>query len=45
MHQRIIWKSIEKQYCSSIFLHKAVIKRECGIYLFTALRVALNETD
>ena len=30
MHQRIIWKVIEKQYS----LHKAVIKRECGIHCF-----------
>ena len=37
MHQRNIWKLIEKQYCSSIVLHQAVVKREYGIYLYSLL--------
>ena len=39
MHQRIIWKIIEKQTIlfQHFFLHKAVIKRQCGIYLYSLL--------
>ena len=50
MHQRIIWKVIEKQYSSSNFLHKAVIKRECGVHCtkqtnMSSATAQLNDTD